>query len=243
MPDQYVLEYTEVEKRLLPDLYKFVVAIAHENEDGDECLGSGVLVNLEGRHFIATAKHVMERNPRVMHRDFIMVNDRLGTDNPIKILKSELHSLLDVGFLEIEVPPSSEITQDQICFQSPSAGCVWVIGHPACRFQRIQERREFIITRCSFSTTIREVTNDYWKLHYSVDSVRPENGAWVKGPPMLDVPGFSGGGCFGITKTVREGLEVIEYKLLGIQCSWHKGERWVKVVPIRHWFDKVTQVL
>ncbi len=244
MPDQYVAEYLELEARYLPDLYKFVVAIAHENETGEDCIGSGVLVNIRGRHFIATAKHVMERNPRVIHRDFYLLNNRCGTDNPIRILKSGKHPVLDVGFLEIAVPPSSEITQDQICFQTPlKAGCVHVIGHPVCTIQRIEKRHEFIINRCSFGSVVSEVAKDYWKLDYPVDGVRPDNGMWVNGHPMLDVLGFSGGGCFGISKTVRAELEVIEYKLLGIQYSWHKRERWVKVIPIEHWFEGVKQVL
>jgi len=38
-------------------------------------------------------------------------------------------------------------------------------------------------------------------------------------------------------------LEIIEYKLLGIQYEWHGGERWVKAVPIKHWVDFVKKAL
>ena len=35
----------------------------------------------------------------------------------------------------------------------------------------------------------------------------------------------------------------IGYKLVGIQSSWHPRERWVEVVPIRHWLDGVKSRL
>jgi hypothetical protein len=57
MTDQAALDYCDVERQYLPDLYQCTVAIAHEGRDGEESIGSGVLVNLNGRHFIATAKH------------------------------------------------------------------------------------------------------------------------------------------------------------------------------------------
>ena len=39
--------------------------IVHEHEDTGtpNQIGSGVLVNMEGRHFVATAAHCIRRNP------------------------------------------------------------------------------------------------------------------------------------------------------------------------------------
>jgi hypothetical protein len=240
MNDQTAIDYAEVQKHCLPGIYKFVVAIAHENENGNECMGSGVQVNVQGRHFIATAKHVIERKPRIIHSDFYLVNGRIGTDRPVNILKAGRHPTLDVGFLEIALPLSSELNQNQLCFNKPISGSVFVVGHPVSTAQLIND--EYIINRCSFGTVISEATEEYWKLEYPREGVRPENGAWVKGSPMLDVPGFSGGGCFGITQT-HSNFDVIDFKLLGIQSSWHKGERWVKVVPIKHWLGGVQQAI
>jgi hypothetical protein len=249
MTDQTALDYTDVEKRYLPDLYRFIVPIAHEGDDGTECIGSGVLVNLSGRHFIATAKHCIQHDPRVIHSGFIMVENqagtqaRLATDRPIRILKRGWHPTLDVGFLEVGEAIVPEMREDQLCFAKLTAGSVFVVGHPVCKIERCRERREFILNRCSFGTRVLEATDDCWKLEYPIAGLRAANGEWLQGEAFPDAKGFSGGGCFGISKTVRAGLEVIEYSLSGIQSSWHKGERWVKVIPIKQWFDGVKQAL
>ena len=49
MADPLALTFQEVWNSYIPDLYKFVVPIAHKDEHGKECLGSGVFVNLSGR--------------------------------------------------------------------------------------------------------------------------------------------------------------------------------------------------
>lgn len=247
MADQNALDYKEVETRYLPDLYQFIVPIAHVGEDG-ESIGSGVFINLKGRHFIATAKHCIQQDPRVIHSRFIMLDNEAGTQprfetgRPMQILNRGWHPTLDVGFLEIEEALAPEMTEDQLCFAKLTAGSVFVVGHPVCRIERFRERRELILNRCSFGTRVLEATDDYWKLEYPIAGLRAENGEW-RGEPFPDANGFSGGGCFGISKTRRAGLEVVEYRLLGIQFSWHKEERWVKVAPIKQWFEVVQQVL
>ena len=249
MADQTALDYAEVEKRYLPDLYQFIVPIAHERDDGSECIGSGILVNLSGRHFIATAKHCIQHDPRVIHSRFFMVENQAGTqarfetDRPIRILKRGWHPTLDVGFLEVAEALACEMTEDQLCFAKLTAGSVFVVGHPVCRIERLRERRELILNRCSFGTMVLEATEDCWKLEYPIAGLRAENGEWLPGEPFPEPYGFSGGGCFGISKTLRGELAVIEYKLLGIQSSWHEWERRVNVIPINQWFDGVKQAL
>jgi trypsin-like peptidase len=249
MADQTALDYADVTKRDLPHLYQCIVAIAHKGDDDEESIGSGVYVNINGRHLIATARHCIERAPRIINDRFILLVNKDGrnagflTDRPMQIVNAGWHARLDVGFLEITEPPAVEVAEGQLCLTRQAAGAVFVIGHPTCRLERIKERREITLYRCSFGTTIVETTEEYFKLDYPVMGVRPEEGEWRTGERLLDVPGFSGGGCFGISRTMRSGLEVIEYNLIGIQYSWHKGERWVKVVPIKHWFDVVQRAL
>ena len=249
MADQNALDYAEVVRCYLPHLYQYIVPIAHEDDDGEESIGSGVLVNINGRHFIATAKHCIEHDPRVIHDRFIMVENQSGTkarfvtDKPIRIIQKGWHPSLDVGFLEIAETPALEVTEDQLCFEKLTAGSVFVAGHPVSRIERIKERREMILNRCSFGTSVLEITDDYWKLDYPVKGLRAENGEWQQGEQFPTAKGFSGGGCFGISKTLRTDLAVIEYRLLGIQSSWHPSERWAKVIPIKQWFDGVKQAL
>jgi len=56
--------YREFNEVYLPDLSHFVLPIVHEDELGSECVGSGVSINILGRHFVASARHCLEHNPR-----------------------------------------------------------------------------------------------------------------------------------------------------------------------------------
>jgi hypothetical protein len=245
MADPLALTFQEVWNSYIPDLYKFVVPIAHKDEHGKECLGSGVFVNLSGRHFIATAAHVIKDDPRILNDHFYLQNGCLDSDKPTRMLQKRAHPVLDIGFLEIADQPRAEMTQGQLHLEIPLPGStMFVIGHPVCRIERDAKRREFIVNRSAFGTNAIDLQNDYWKLAYPVEGVCVENGAWKYGEKFPETPhGFSGGGCFGISKTERAGLEVIEYKLLGIQYSWDDVGRWVKVVPIEHWLDGALKAL
>jgi hypothetical protein len=248
MVDPIALEYADFEKKHLPNLYKFVIAIAHEDEHGKESLGSGVLINLNDRHFIATARHCIERNPRLIHDSFVMLGDRdrknlrFQTDRSIPILKKDWHPRLDVGFLEIARTPGAAMTRDQLCFGKPVSGLLHVIGHPTSKLEWSDDKGELILNRCSFGTKKREIDDDLLKLEYPREGLRLDNGQWLKGQEFPDPKGFSGGGCFGVTKSFRADLQIIEYSLLGIQYAWNTVDA-VKVVPIRRWFDLVERVL
>jgi len=248
MPDPNMAAYDEFYGQHLPNLFRFVVGIAHENQYDESCIGSGVLVNLNGRHVVATAGHCIKRNPRIFYGETIMEEDKDG--NPcfphasrVRILKKDIHPTLDVGYLEIERPPEMEMTQDQLSFATPTGGAIHIIGHPSSRIEIDVTRREVIISRCNIATTVVEITDSYMKLDYPVDAVRYENSAFTKGHQFPDAPGLSGGGCFGVTKTQSAGLDLVEYKLLAIPYQWHPAQRWLKAVPIKHWFDHATKSL
>ena len=50
-----------------PELFSRVTMIVHEDADtGAESIGAGGLVNMSGRHFVATAAHCIRWNPRVI---------------------------------------------------------------------------------------------------------------------------------------------------------------------------------
>lgn len=76
----------------------------HEDQnDGSECIGTGVMVGLGGHHLIATAAHCIRRNPRVMRENHFFMNKhgKLDTSPVVKIMKRWLHHDLDIGFLEV----------------------------------------------------------------------------------------------------------------------------------------------
>jgi hypothetical protein len=246
MADQTAVDFAEFEKKHTEALKKHAIALA----DDDGQLGSGVLVNVNQRHFIATAAHCIVRTPKVIHLEFFTRKERnkvrIETERPIRILTSGFHSTLDIGYLEILEPPSVEITEAQLESPVIIGGTVHVIGFPDCMVERLESKKLIKLHKVPFATQIREIADDFLKLDYPVIGKRAQKGEWVDEPFPKTPHGFSGAGCFGVNQTINQrlrGLEIIEYKLLGIQCSWNEDERYVKVVPIHHWLDLVKPIL
>jgi hypothetical protein len=228
-----------------PNLFKYIVAIAHEDADtGSESIGTGVMVRLGGHHLVATAAHCIKRNPRVMHDDnFYMDNNhRLATTPPVRIIQSWSQPSFDIGFLEVEEALGPEMDEAQLCSGLIQEGPLHIVGHPICRIEVNERTKELTLVRSVFSTIVIEQTDSYLKLDYPKYGFRVEGNQWVKEPFIPTPHGFSGGGCFGVSANHGD-LQVIGYKLLGIQASWHPTERWVEVVPIRHLLEGIESRL
>ena len=57
-----------------PELYKYVVTIGDHDGSGQPIIGSGVLVNIKGRHFVATAQHCIRNNPAILPEGWFSVS-------------------------------------------------------------------------------------------------------------------------------------------------------------------------
>ena len=237
MVDQTAVDFADFVKKHTEALKQYVVAVADEDGDSNGQIGSGVSVNINGRHFVGTAAHCIQNKPKVIHRNFFAETHgatgkiRFGTDKPIPILNRGWHPTLDIGFLEISETPTLEITESQLDSPVTIGGTIHIIGYPACMIQWDNARNTVDLHKVPFGTNIIEIADDFLKLDYPIIGKRAENGEWVDEPFPKTPHGFSGAGCFGVNQTINRrlrGLEIIEYKLVGIQCEWHKTERWVK---------------
>ncbi len=224
-----------------PNLFNYVVLIIHENVDaGEENVGSGVMVGMDGRHFIATAAHCMKRNPRVIINDdfYVATNGKIVVNHPVRILRRWSHPDLDIGFLEVGKSLGTEMGEGQLFSGPILGGFLHVVGHPTSRIEVNEPQKEITLVKSVFSTVITERTDDSLKLEYPKTGFRFEGDQWIEEPFIETPKGFSGGGCFGVSNEGGD-VSVIGYKLVGIQSAWHPTERWVEVVPIRHWLDGV----
>lgn len=231
--------YTEHETIHYPELFKYVVLIAHEDEEtGEESIGGGVLVAWEGRHLIVTAAHVIRKNPRVIREGnfYQLVNTRLATSPPVRILGKRLHDDFDIGYLEVNEKLGVELGRDQLHCGSVQSGALHVIGYPVCRITTNERLSEKTMFKSVFTSEITEQTDDAIRMPYPEVGYKVEDDQWVPGPYIERPHGFSGGGAFGITSAIDE-LRVIGYKLIGIQSCWDRVERWVEVVPIKHFVE------
>lgn len=216
-------QYVEFSANYLPDLFNYVVPILNANKE----LGSGVLVNFQGRHIVATARHCIENKPRV----FLPVS-RIRPDDPtstqqIRIVRTEFHETLDIGFLEIEDPGGSEVGSHQLCKDRISDKMVHVIGFPSVKAFVDWPNNNVSVLGGSFGTTLLEEADEFLKFDYPKVGGKfdPTQNGWTPSAFPETPEGFSGGGCFSVTVGTTSGVQIIEYKLHGIQCSWSEYGR------------------
>lgn len=242
-------EYDEFVKLHYPNIFPCNILLAHEDEDdGTERVGTGVMVGMGRHHLIATAAHCIRRNPRVMREAnfFINKHNKLDTSPQVKILGRWLHPTLDVGFLEVGEALGPEMNEGQL-YCAPlkvgiEGGLLHIIGYPDCRQEFNERLREVTLVKSVFGTIVTDQTETSLKLDYPKTGFKFEDGQWAEEPFIKTPHGFSGGGCFGVSCPASD-VPVVAYKLIGIQCAWHPSERWVEVVPIRHWLDGVKSQL
>jgi hypothetical protein len=220
----------------LPHLVQFVVPILWNPMNA----GSGVLVDVQGRHFVASAAHCIQSNPLIqIYPTPINVRTPVETKT-LRPRSTDWHKNVDIGYVEIEDPGSQALCWDQLSYAPELlTGQVHVIGYPKVNVKLDLRRREALFGLTTFSTSIIEATPDYLKLRYPVHGSRYDvaSRTWIPAQFPETPHGFSGGGVFVVTKARIGGLEVVQYKLVAIQSRWMESERYVKAVPIAWWCD------
>jgi hypothetical protein len=230
--------YWDFRSHYLPDLFNYVVAIVFR-EDGKDKIGSGVLVNVQGRHFVATAEHCLRENVRVMRPHGRLEEKNIAPARSLLVLRQGRHETLDVGYLEIVDPRCLELNWGQLDTTLIVGGLAHVVGYPKVMNLIDWERRELSVCAAAFGSQMIEATDEYLKFVYPVGGFRWDDkaGQWFPSPFPETPEGFSGGGCFGVEQDDRRGFTQIRYNLLGIDYSWSWDGRWVKVEPIKQWCD------
>ncbi len=199
-------EFNRFKRDHLPNLYKYVVPIAHEDiETEEESLGSGASVNINGRHFIATARHCIEQDTRVLLNDYYFTGGRFVSPEAPRILSTQWHDTLDLGFLELDQAIGQELKADQLSFDPILSGVMHVLGFPVCNILRDEAQNPTTIQKCAFGTEIIEQADTYLKFKYPVLGVEPDEAGknWVSALFPETPKGFSGGPCVGVMRRDR----------------------------------------
>jgi hypothetical protein len=232
-----------------PELYRRVVMIVHEHEDTGtpHQIGSGVLVNVEGRHFVATAAHCIRRNPCVIREG--QWNPNTSAPLPQRsavIIRAGTHKLLDIGFLEVATVLGPEIGEEQLYFNQGLAlqphWSLHVIGYPVKTIAKSEPLQMMTMRKKAFVSNMAEQADTYIKIYYPEVGYRLESGQWVETRFVETPHGFSGGGCFIISERPGE-VAVLGHKLIGIQSCWYRESRLVEVIPIKPWYNMVKAYL
>jgi hypothetical protein len=227
-------ESKEFNELHLPHLLRYVVPILWNPVN----VASGVLVDIQGRHFVASAAHCITNRPLVQ-----ICPAPLNLHTPVETrtlrpLRVGCHDDLDIGYLEIDDPGREAVGWNQLSYSSELlTGQVHVVGYPTAHAQLDLKSREAILGINTFSTSIIEATSEHLKLSYPVQgsSYDVRSGTWIPCQFPRTPHGFSGGGVFVVTKATLGGLDIVQYKLAGIQSCWMESERYVKAIPIDWW--------
>ena len=217
----------------LPHLLRYVVPILWNPMN----MGSGVLVDVEGRHFVVSAAHCIQSNPLIQ---ICPVPANLHTPVEMRTLRPKLSAWknhqVDIGYVEIDDPGCQALGWDQLSYAPELlTGQVHVVGYPQANVQLDLTNREVTFALNMFSTGIIDATPDHLKLRYPVHGSNYDaaSGTWIPCQFPETPKGYSGGGVFVVTKARVGGLELVEYKLIAIQNCWQKSERYVQATPIQ----------
>jgi hypothetical protein len=237
-------EYREFYTLHLPSLIAYVVPVLQSKKGGIE-IGSGVLVNASGRHFVATAKHCIDADVRVVRSTNPL--QRVGTTHtrPLHILGRGWHDTLDLGYMEIADPECAELGWDQLCKDRIVSGMAQFVGYSEELLETIQTARgkltDVSLAAGTFGTTLKGETDDRMTFDYPKIGTKYDEttGAWHESAFPKTPRGFSGGACFGVANP--PGLVAqVQYKLLAIQQAWNKRDS-VFAVPIKRWCELLTE--
>jgi len=122
-------EYREFCTLHLPHIIGYVVPLLQSKKGGVE-IGSGVLVNHNGHHFVATAKHCIDADVRAIRNTSTLQRAGSAEARLLNILGRGWHDSLDLGYLEIGDPKCAELGWDQLCNDRIVSGRAQFVGYP-----------------------------------------------------------------------------------------------------------------
>jgi hypothetical protein len=238
-----IIPYEEIQIHLYAFL-KYLVPF-HFTESNKLKVGSGIAINILGRHFIGTAAHCLRNNLRVPTQRLLTAGIRTDTNNRGVILNTWKHPEwvdsdfppdhnLDIGAIEIrDAVSSEELNENQIVLDQITSGSLFSTGIPEDR------------TEACFVDHFNTILLQQRIQCYQIDKFKYEDKAIDYEVPA-DIPsqyGFSGGGVFGVGMENLNGIERVKHKLFGINCTWKERSRIAQAVPIKHWLNGIKEYI
>ena len=237
-------EYREFCTLYLPHLISYVVPVLQSKQGGVE-IGSGVMVNASGHHFVATAKHCIDADVRIIRSTNPLQQVCTTSTRPLHILGRGWHDTLDLGYLEIADPECAELGWDHLCAQRIVGGIAHFVGYPEELVETIQtlpgKLTDVALTAKTFGTTLKEETDERLTFDYPEIGSKYDQatGTWDESPFPKTPRGFSGGACFGVVSPPGL-IAQVQFKLLAIQYAWNECDS-VFAVPIKRWCELLIE--
>ena len=218
-------------------------------------LGSGTLIQVENRVFIATARHCVPTSPN--ERLWILPErPRSMDDGMLGFVRSKRHPAMDLAFLELTPDSVAEyLPRHQCCTLTNLSNrgygranraivvCgspVQFVGGEATKTAPLKaENTAFAtvpLTPSEFPTGLPDgltanPETDIW-FEYPTEALHCEKDAAI----LLTTPkGFSGGGIWDQEFNTNQVWAPTDAKLIGIPSWWDKDQRYACGIQIVHW--------
>lgn len=228
----------------MPHLINYVVPVLQFKKGAVE-LGSGILVKVNERHFIATAKHCIDADVRVIRSNNPLQREGVTGSENLRIVGRGWHDTLDLGYLEIVDPYCAELGWENLSNDRIVSGTVQFVGYPEVLVKTNQtipgKLTDVSLAAGTFGTTLKEESDDKMIFNYPKIGRKYEEitGTWYDSPFPETPRGFSGGACFGVVKPTGFICQV-QYRLLAIQYAWNALDS-VYAVPIKRWCELLKE--
>lgn len=238
---------------LAPHTFKYSIAIMQYYSTGKNYVGSGTLIKIGPRFFIATAGHNLAGVPDeclyyVYSKE--MVDEQLPFIRR-KPLANEREPDPDVGYIEIPSETAISMNEKEFLplnrirpFIAAWPTRVFLTGFPAemVPFESALKNK-FNLSAIGYLTEIKMVSKSHDKskdiyIDYELTSV------FVEKQLGMDMPkpyGLSGGGLWVLPINDRTELwRPSDTTLIGIERSWLKDSSCVRCTQIQHWLKLVA---
>ena len=247
-------------KALAPHTFKYSVAILEYHSKNNNFVGSGTLVQLGSRFFIATAAHNLTDDNHVGISDdclFIACKKRTSQQLPFLSRKpsaEEEEPAIDVGYIEISSDTAASMTENEFLplsrirpFVDYWPTRVFLTGFPAGIVSLEAARRNrFHLDAIGYLTETKKLNDMEYKHDKSTDVFidYEQNSVFVENQEVIQMPephGLSGGGLWALPITQGGAIWAPqETMLIGIERS-RKSPNILCCTQIQHWLMSVAE--
>jgi hypothetical protein len=221
--------------------------IIDDSRSNNPRIGTGVLVGIKDRLFVASAAHCLWSNPLLImdHSEFPIPCD------PTPFVNRGRVGNRDIGFLEIKNDLSvARLSIESLCPNPPpilpDAGKpehrpTWIVGFPVDEVV-IKPTRRIKLAMNNFSTHPVQVTEDEYRYVYPLVVGTQQEWNDTVNERSLNTPhGYSGSGVWVVNELPSDSLILPQnmLSLYALQSSWGEAYRVLHCIPIRHWIKLV----
>jgi hypothetical protein len=217
---EHELSFQSILRHTVPILHRY---------NSDLGMGSGVLVDIQDHRFVATAFHCLDQAV-LLTEGMVIPKDGSFPSPRIAILNSDGDNQVDIGFLEIDRHAVIKTAGDHypctlkqlyIGNQIPPDSIIHVVGFP---WYGTKQLGPDDIERSLEGLMVKFLDADRTFLRFQFSGSAGkwnESGEWIT-KATQSPHGFSGGGCWAITKAKDTELyaPTKTTKLLAIQSEW-----------------------